>query len=40
MFYSYRAQVWAVRAGISYTTDSARMLHNRYLSADISWKVI
>jgi hypothetical protein len=32
MFYFYRAVVWAGKVGISCTTDSARMLHNRYLS--------
>jgi hypothetical protein len=29
--YSYRALLWAGRAGISCTTDLARMLHNKYL---------
>jgi hypothetical protein len=31
MFYFYRAMVWARKAGISCTTDSARMLCNKYL---------
>jgi hypothetical protein len=31
MFYFYRAVIWARKVGISCTTDSARMLHNKYL---------
>jgi hypothetical protein len=29
--YFYRAVVWAGRVGISFTTDSARLLHKKYL---------